>query len=170
MKNLTVFLLVAMMSISMAFSQSLSPSVITQGGEFVKQAGYSLSYTVGEMMIETYYSDHHILTQGFQQPFYKNLVEEEETLDPVWAGYVYPNPVWNTLNVGIEPLEGSSYQIELVSTLGKRITVPYELNTDGGLIKYRVNLDGLSAGIYFLRILPSDGEQKAQTFKINKIN
>lgn len=168
MKNLSILLFVGLFSFTVAFSQSLAPSVVSLGGGYGQSNGYTLSYTLGEMMIETYRADAYILTQGFQQPSLKEVEENAEK--PVWITSVYPNPAWNLLNVSIEPPEGSSFEIELINAMGVLMEIQYELRTSGGIIKYQLNLDGLAAGVYFVRLIPMDDPSSVQSFQINKLN
>lgn len=54
-------------------AQSLSPQVIATTGGYTSNAAGSLSYTVGETVIQTLSTGSHTLTQGFQQPFEMQL-------------------------------------------------------------------------------------------------
>ncbi|MFU8844174.1 MAG: hypothetical protein ACNA7V_10250 [Bacteroidales bacterium] len=50
-------------------AQSVSPEVIATAGDYFENSSGSLSWTLGEVMTETFSSGGNILTQGFQQPF-----------------------------------------------------------------------------------------------------
>ncbi|MBN2174518.1 MAG: hypothetical protein JW731_10310, partial [Bacteroidales bacterium] len=52
-----------------AFAQSVSPEVIASAGDYFENSTGSLSWTLGEVMNETFSNGSNILTQGFQQPF-----------------------------------------------------------------------------------------------------
>lgn len=47
---------------------SISPQVISSTGNYSSASGISISATVGEVVVPTFFSSTHTLTQGFQQP------------------------------------------------------------------------------------------------------
>ena len=57
-----------------SFSQQLSRYVVSSGGNYSTNGGYSNSSTIGESMVTTLTSASNSLTQGFQQSFSVNLV------------------------------------------------------------------------------------------------
>ena len=65
-----LFCIITALSITMAVSsQTLSPEVNASAGDYYTNSSGSLSVTIGETVIETYFGANGILTQGFQQPF-----------------------------------------------------------------------------------------------------
>ena len=52
-----------------SFSQQLSRYVVSSGGNYSTNGGYSNSSTIGESMVTTLTSVSNVLTQGFQQSF-----------------------------------------------------------------------------------------------------
>ena len=52
-----------------SFSQQLSRYVVSSGGNYSTNGGYSNSSTIGESMVTTLTSASNVLTQGFQQSF-----------------------------------------------------------------------------------------------------
>ncbi|OWY20129.1 hypothetical protein C7N43_23130 [Sphingobacteriales bacterium UPWRP_1] len=58
-----------------AQAQSLTPQVVASGGGYAQGGGYSLSYTIGEPVTATLTSGSNILTQGFHQPDFQNIVK-----------------------------------------------------------------------------------------------
>ena len=67
MKKLFLFIL-ALNSVQLIFSQSISRKVIASAGGYYNGNDISVSYTIGEPIINTLSSDVAIITQGFQQP------------------------------------------------------------------------------------------------------
>jgi len=55
-----------------SFSQQLSRYVVSSGGNYSTNGGYSNSSTIGETMVTTLTSASNVLTQGFQQSFSVN--------------------------------------------------------------------------------------------------
>jgi len=72
MKRIVLFI-GAWMAFIPAFSQSLSPVVISANGDYFFNSTYSVAWTLGEVVSETYSGSNVYLTQGFHQPnFFKN--------------------------------------------------------------------------------------------------
>lgn len=68
MKKYLVLCLIAMISTSTFWAQTLSPKVFPTQGKSSTSGGVNLSYTIGETIIPTQSSGGVTLTQGFQQP------------------------------------------------------------------------------------------------------
>ncbi len=60
------------------YAQSLSQVIIGSAGEYYSNGKENISWTIGEVMIETYTTNSNYLTQGFHQPLYKKLIIEDE--------------------------------------------------------------------------------------------
>ncbi|MBA3899779.1 MAG: gliding motility-associated C-terminal domain-containing protein [Bacteroidetes bacterium] len=67
MKNLFLVLILIVSAIT-GRAQSLAPTVIATSGDYFESPSLSVSWTIGELMSETYTSTDHFLTQGFHQP------------------------------------------------------------------------------------------------------
>ena len=63
----TVLIILALITGFLSYGQTLTPEVISSGGNFLTQGGASLSSTLGEGIIETGTGTTLTLTQGFQQ-------------------------------------------------------------------------------------------------------
>lgn len=61
-----------------SYSQSLSQEVIGSTGEHYTNNDKHVTWTLGEVMVETYSLANKHLTQGFHQPMYKRNVIEDE--------------------------------------------------------------------------------------------
>lgn len=66
-KLLCVFFLSAM-ALQIDAQITLTPQLISTTGNFSKAGSLSLSASVGELAVETFFSSSHYLTQGFHQP------------------------------------------------------------------------------------------------------
>jgi len=80
-----------------SFSQQLSRYVVSSGGNYSTNGGYSNSSTIGETMVTTLTSASNSLTQGFQQSF-SNSVDPTITIINPLNGDVFPN----NNNIGID--------------------------------------------------------------------
>jgi len=97
MKRIIGFLCGILLSMNL-FAQSVSPEVVgTAGSVFINTNG-SISFTVGEAIVETVTDGNYTLTQGFQQAnYYLTTIEEK-------AGanlniQLFPNPLVKGFNV-----------------------------------------------------------------------
>ena len=64
----TLKIIFAIMIPAFANAQTTSPEVVAAAGDFFSNNTHSLSWTLGEIAIETYSGTTAVLTQGFQQP------------------------------------------------------------------------------------------------------
>jgi hypothetical protein len=86
--------------------------VISTAGMSAENAGYQLSWTVGEPVVETFTSDASTLTQGFQQSKLTVTAIEQLTIGE-FELKVYPNPFND--EISIETLKNEqSLEINLV--------------------------------------------------------
>ena len=163
MKKIILFVIgiLCMLSVS---GQQLSPEVISSAGDYFVGTNATLSWTIGEDVIETFTGTNCILTQGFQQPFIsvtgiKKL--EEKNLEIK----VFPNPASDFLNVRFIATEKIDLIIELIDLNGKVLlnekVVTYPLIT-------QISLKYVKPGSYFLRIRTVNGEI-LEIYKIQKI-
>lgn len=63
-----VLLISAIVAFISGYSQSTSPVIIATSGDYFATSSYSVSWTLGETVIETYANTNIFLTQGFHQP------------------------------------------------------------------------------------------------------
>lgn len=142
--------------------QTLKPDILTTAGGYNSNATGSLSWTLGEPIIETGLSATNLLTQGFQQDSYTiAAVEKINSMNTIKVE-VFPNPFTSYLDI---KNEGSiPLQVQLKNMDGVTI---YEKNIDPG--QSRLNLPTLSAELYLLEVYDND-HSTVQTFKIMKMN
>ena len=97
MKFLTVLSIALIPMVGMA--QSISPEVIASAGEHFENGTTQLSWTLGEVVIDTYDNGTNTLTQGFHQT-QLTVTSVEETLSEVRLN-MYPNPTSELLNIDL---------------------------------------------------------------------
>lgn len=138
-------------------AQTLSPYVIASAGNYVINGNASLSYTIGEPIVQTLYSTKNILTQGFQQPMDTismsgtSSIENVVDLTAPFSIGAYPNPFTDYIFIKIQGSSSDKFTIELVNTLGQQCMLPVTLEYYGGTNVYKVNTGSLAMGIYILR-------------------
>lgn len=163
MKTKKVLFLPALILISLTLSaQSVSPSVVATSGGHAQGEGLTISWTLGEMVIETFQNDNNdlILTQGFHQTdIVITSVYEAKSLDIQISAF--PNPVKEQLTVSVQEGAADSIQFGLIDLQGN-------LLLEGELEGRETNIDlaTFRSGVYFLT-LTIKGEQ-VKTFRIIK--
>lgn len=151
------YLLLLLFSISMA--GSVAQEAVSSAGNYHENAGISISWTLGETVTETFFSDDYILTQGFQQSYLTvTAIEEWDELDFILTAY--PNPASDILNIYAENhQEKLSYA--LFDLQGKMITSGIMAGNN-----HQITVANLKEGIYFLNI--TEGNTMLKTFRIVK--
>jgi hypothetical protein len=134
--------------------------IVTTGGDYHQNSSGSISYTIGEVAIETFSKTNNILTQGFHQTYLVAVaVNELKGLD--FEISAFPNPTKDIvmLKVPAEKLAGMQYRL-------------YDMN--GKLLQYKflkgteteISFTNLTPATYFIKVVK--GEKELKTFKIVK--
>ena len=157
---------VFLLSMGFLFAQvSMVNSVLATAGDFQTNGSYSLSWTVGELAVNTLTEGSNVLTQGFQQPWDMS-VSIQDGPEINWSVKAYPNPVYDYLNVKFSLEKSEEFSIEVTDITGKKVLTrePQMINTDE-----IVDLDftQFKPGIYFLRVYSSD-QKVHKVYKIKK--
>jgi len=143
-----------------SFSQQLTPQVVASSGDYFVGASSTLSWTLGEIAIDTYVGTSNQLTQGFQQPEINFL--EIEDLDSEISMSVYPNPTSAEFNFEVKD-NSEILTIQILDASGKLI---YADTYSGNSIK-KIDLTNYADGLYLLQVSsPEKGLLK--TLKIQK--
>ncbi|MBT1686106.1 T9SS type A sorting domain-containing protein [Dawidia soli] len=152
-KNLTGIL--ALLSLPLWAQQH---DVVSVAGDSFVQATGSLTFTLGEVAIETVPAPHKSLTQGFHQPrlSVKNFRPGQENDQPFFA---YPNPVGTRLYLqSRRQLPGARYTVLDLRGLPVREGPVTELT--------EISFDALPPATYVLQIKKQSA--LIQTFKITR--
>jgi hypothetical protein len=161
-----IFVFLSLCGMQYLYPQELAISVLGSAGEFKLIADYSLSWTLGEVMTETFYSDNISLTNGFQQPdLSTGSGLPDHNLD--WLVSVYPNPVRNYLTIRFHGLQDDKViHVALIDIMGRTMILD-EINNMPGSFDYSLNMATLGSGIYILRVYTTDLRMQ-RLFKIEK--
>ena len=156
MKKLYI-VFVAVLAFSYGRAQSLQPFVVASQGDYFTSAGGSISWTLGEIMGETYTSTNNMLTQGFQQP--QDQATGIQELKGDIAVSVFPNPFSSALTISSEAGKG---QLRLYDMLGKQLDswVVTQGNTE-------IFLGDLPNGMY-IAVFTNTETLAVRSFKITK--
>jgi len=161
MKRLFTF--ICFCFLASADAQQLSPEVIASAGDYFEQNNGSLSWTLGEIAIETLNEENAILTQGFQQSNFTMVTLREIEND--YEIRLFPNPTRDILSITFDNFSTqSNMELCLMDLQGKVIW------TEKIDISKNKNFDiaHLAAGMYLVR-LTDTSRNIIKTFKINKI-
>jgi len=164
MKRLTVLMFSLMASFVLS-GQSISSYVVASAGESVEKDGVSISWTLGELAIETIEDSEGsvILTQGFQQGYFE-ITSVGEPLSNNFVIKIYPNPASEYVLVDLQSDQVKSAVVEMYDLQGKLV---YNNKYDAMEGPNRIELSGLNSSQYILRVVDSSGKV-LQTFKLVK--
>jgi len=146
-----------------AFSQQNTPDVVAASGDYFTNVNGSLSWTLGEIAIETLNEENAILTQGFQQSNFTMVTLREIEND--YEIRLFPNPTRDILSIDFYNLSNpSKIEICLMDLQGKVI---WTEKIDTSKSK-NFDIAHLATGMYLVR-LTDTSRNIIKTFKINKI-
>ena len=145
-----------------AAAQSLSPTVLSSSGGFESSEGTSLSWTTGEVMIQSFSEGSIMLSQGFQQGNITVSTAVDEMSESAMDVQIYPNPVNDILNMEFKNMVDHTIQLNLVDLTGKTV-LRKEFSQPSNTV--RLNLSSVSSGSYMLEVRAAE---KRKVFKIVK--
>lgn len=140
-------------SLMAANAQSISPEVIATSGEHFQNGTSQLSWTLGEVMIDTYATGGNILTQGFHQTQLTVTSIEENNPFSLDVG-VFPNPTTQFLNVNISG-EHDPFVVALYDMNGRLVL---ENKIPKNQSSVQLDLSALAMAYYTLTISESEGD------------
>lgn len=158
MKQLSYITLLVASSLY-SYSQSISRHVIASDGEWYSNSNGSLSWTIGEISVETYSNIPNVLTQGFQQPDSLMYTAVKE-LNKEFIFSVFPNPTKDF--VFIKTNSTNEFSVKVSDVSGKVI---YQKGNCFGFEK--IDLSEFSSGVYLLAISSNNISTKVKCIKIN---
>ena len=158
-KQLALFMMCGMMVITAA-AQS---NIVTTGGEATGKDG-SVSYTIGQVAVQSIEASAASLTEGVQQPYEIQTVGVDNYPAITLNAAVYPNPTTDRIVLeinNVETFHETSLQAMLFSTSGQHIQTVDVVGS-----QTTINMSALAAGTYYLRV--TDGQTLLKTFKVVK--
>ena len=153
MKRVILFILVIITSISVN-AQDISSSVVASAGGSAETSNFIVSWTLGEVAIETLESSSITLTQGFQQGYFE-ITSIDESITGNITLKVYPNPAAEFIWVAMETVDIKVATIEIFDIDGKRVYNQKWHLIDG---EKQILLNGFSASQYILRVSDETGK------------
>lgn len=172
MKKRILIAVTILMSSFVSFCQEVDTLFIQLygigGGYGETPSGQSLSFSMGEMLVETGENFNQTLTQGFQQSSFEAVVGIIEIEDVAFSIDVYPNPTSDFLNIKIQSslneVNTADFSILFYDLSGKAISLDQQ-DLDNQTIQ--LNLHDLPTGMYMARVVNKENNS-ISTFKIVK--
>ena len=131
------------------------------GGEATGGGG-SVSYSVGQLVFNTYTGEDGSVAQGVQQPYEISIITAIEEADGIGLYCTaYPNPATDFLSLKVENFSFNDLTYYLFDINGKILIT--EKVTD---ITTTINLSEFQQGTYFLKVISK--KQEVKTFAIIK--
>ena len=151
-----------LLSAGLGFLASLqAQEAVTAAGGSAKSGNLTVSWSIGEVMTETFVKPPFVLTQGVQQPL---KVEKTNTNSPELKVYeisAYPNPASNAVIVSVAEISEYPLTLRVIDMNGKVLHVTQITEKET-----RISVANFAAGMYLLQI--TDRRNNLQTFKIVK--
>lgn len=156
MKKLLVIIIIVLSGTLCA--QELSPVLLSNSGGYYSNTSASLSWSLGEIAIETIGNASTTLTQGFQQYF--DITTVINALENNYEISVYPNPFTDYFFV--KAVSSETFYISIIELSGKTLIEPVKCTGTN-----RVDISSYPAGVYLL-IISDSNNAKTQSFRIIK--
>ena len=157
MKNYLLAILVLTASVSVKAQQL---EVVATSGDFYVNSSGSLSWTLGEVAIETLSETNFILTQGFQQSKLTVTAINDLQTSGIELS-VYPNPTDNFLFIEVKTDNQRDLQINLFDLNGKLILLKKITGS-----RQTVHMQNYTPDIYILKV--TEGNKEIRTYQIVK--
>ena len=157
MKKLYSFLSLMMLSVMILSAQS---DVVPVGGTATGSGG-TVTYTVGQIAVQTYSNGTFTISEGVQQPYEIQIIGVDDYPGITLNAMVYPNPTVGNVQLTInnEQLEG---EVKVFDMNGKFL---FSKRIERQNIE--IPMSDLATGTYFVNVL--DGTQVLKTFKVVKM-
>ena len=160
MKNYIYYLIFS--SVLVFGQQNTSPNLVSAAGGSLEGWGLTslkMDFSIGEIIINTGFSDDFIITQGFhQENVYLSTLKESINIDLT----IFPNPTTSSINIDFHDVINAPIKLDIYDASGKQWGITdliYEQT-------HNISLEGLAEGIYFLFL---ENKNFKNIYKIHKI-
>lgn len=159
MKKLSFLIFLVLACVSASFAQS---NTVTTGGEATGSGG-SVSFSVGQIAVQSNGDGTTTISEGVQQPYEISVVGVDDYPTITLNATVYPNPTLGQLQLSVSNEELlAKGEARIFDGSGKLLAVKKIVGqtTDFDLSSY-------AQGTYYLRV--TDGKTTLKTFKVVKM-
>jgi hypothetical protein len=151
MKKSTSFFLFFLVFPLCISAQEISQEIISTSGDYSDGSSGQLSWTLGDLAVETYSSGDAKLTQGFQQPIYE-VMTTFKNLEYDFAIQVYPVPSTDYITVEFDQIQ-DNLEVILYNLQGEKVL---SKKVDSETIT--IDLNYLSPSEYVLKIVNKENK------------
>jgi hypothetical protein len=131
--------------------------VVSTQGESYSNGGYTIDFTIGELVTETVSNGTNDLTQGFHQTNWRFLGVEDHV--PQYEAVIFPNPTADVLNIRAGEFQNVTYT--LYDQQGKMVITNVLLTE-----QTPIQVSQLAPGSYYLTL--NNEKQILKTFNLIK--
>jgi len=150
----------AALVISFIYQTSYAQEVIATSGDYYENPGGSVSFTIGELAIQTLEGNGTILTQGYQQSLL--IVTRVDEIEGIpYEIHVYPNPTTSSITLSYSGNDIPKLTYRLVGAAGKVLNNG-EIYDEITILQF----EHLPPATYFLQVM--DSKKQVSTFNIVK--
>lgn len=160
----TLLLILGTFLFGALLSQSKTLELNPAAGDEFTSDNMTLTWSIGEGIIETFSNNEIILTQGFHQPTLK-ITQIDETEESDFQINVYPNPTSDIVQINFISNKEINCSAQLFDMSGKLL---FSKNIKGTEVTENINLTDYSSTLYLLRIIETSGKM-VKTYKIQRI-
>ncbi|MBT3935386.1 MAG: T9SS type A sorting domain-containing protein [Bacteroidetes bacterium] len=146
-----------------SIAQTNGPEIISSSGNHFSNATATISWTIGETIIETESNASVVLTQGFHQPNY-SIVSINELNNFTFDFDVYPNPASDFVKIRANSLNPQKREIRIFDLQGNLIILE-----DFSANEITINLKNLAASTYLITI-HSQNQELLSSYQLIKHN
>ena len=143
-------------------------SQISPAGDFYESTNFNISWTLGEVAVETLVGSNFILTQGFQQSELTIIGIDESLLDNDNSIIIYPNPSYGIVYLIINRAELKTEQVPnrylIYDIQGKLLNNEKIVET-----KTLIDLRQYSGSLYYVKLFNTESHYST-THIIQKLN
>jgi len=142
-------------------SQSITRSVISNGGGFGRNSSYTIYYNIGELSINTFSLSNLYITEGFEQgALYRDSI-------PVFNITISPNPVYDQLAVSFSVDSTTLLFGKIYNLTGIMLNVINFGQVERGTVQ-KIDFSKYCKGVYLLKIITLNGNV-LKIFKVIKM-
>jgi hypothetical protein len=166
MKRILLTLSIAILSLG-AYSQSSILEVVSSGGGFWANSSFSVSWTLGEPVIDTWINEDAgiMVTSGFQQGDFIATSVPDNQLITSFDVRMFPNPASQETNIKVKLPALAKVNISVHDVTGR--VVMQDAFTPSTLEHtHNMNVSSLKSGIYLVRV--NSGTKLSKVLKLIK--
>ena len=157
MKRFYSFISLIILSVTSLCAQS---AIVPMGGD-MEGSGVTISYTIGQIAVQSYGEGGTTISEGVQQPYEIQTIGIDNYPGITLNAMVYPNPTTSNLQLAISNAEFEG-EVKVFDTNGKYL---FSKKIEGETTV--IPMADLATGTYFVNVL--NGTQVLKSFKVVKM-